>query len=56
MELLLTCFSECRYFFLRYLTISAMVKQNTMKIKAEPLIVENEKGIALNFAVKLTHF
>lgn len=55
-ELLQTCFFEwCKCFF-RYLTTSTTVRQSTIKIMAEALIFENEKGIILFSEIKLKQF
>lgn len=56
MELLPTCFFEWCNCFFKYLTNSATVKQSTIKIMAEALIFENDKGIVLFSTVKLEHY
>ena len=56
MELLLICFFEWFFLFLKYFTTSAIVKQSTIKIIAEALIFENEKGIVLFSVLKINHF
>ena len=56
MELLLTYFFEWCICFFKYLTNSTTVKQSTIKIRAEALIFEKEKGIVLFSTVKLEHF
>ena len=45
MGLLLICFFEWFFLFLKYFATSAIVKQSTIKIMAEALIFENEKGM-----------
>ena len=46
-ELLQTYFSECLYFFFKYFTSSAIERQQTIKIKTEGPIFENENGMFL---------
>jgi hypothetical protein len=56
MELLLISFFEWFCLFLKYFTTSATVKQSTIKIMAEALIFENDKGIVLFSVLKINHF